>query len=318
MALVSASGYPQYSGSLITPVISARVLERLYETAVTPAISDTSYFGEIQNVSDQVTFYRNPTAVVRRSTKGGQIVHDTLETSPITITIDHALEASLKVDALDKRMIKNWASLEAGYREDLVKQIEDVIDTHFLSNLYSSGSVAPENKGATAGVISANINLGTPGAPVVLTPANVLDFLTNVELVFRERNVDIYRDNVWAVAPPVLNTTLMQSDLKSALFSGLDRSTYLMNNRISDRKIAGFDLMLTNKAPRVLDVGTGKQCYHMMFGLKKASAFAFNQVESRQIRDVNDWNDYVQTRYVYGIGTMYPEFLVDAYITFTP
>lgn len=318
MAIKSASGYPQYSGSLISPVVSARVLERVYETAVTPAIADTSWFGEIRNTGDQVTFFRNPTAVVRRSTKGGQIVHDTIDTSPITITIDHALEASLKVDPLDKRMVKNWASLEAGYREDLVKQIENVIDSHFLSYLYTSDSVAPENKGANAGVISGNINLGAPGAPIVLTPANALDFLTTIDLVFRERNVDIYRDNVYCVAPPVLNTTLMQSDLKSALFSGLNRSTYLMNGRISDNRVAGFDIMCTNKAPRVFDAGTGKWCYHLMFGLKKATAFAFNQVDSRQINDVNDWMQYVQSRYIYGIGTLYPEFLVDAYVTFTP
>lgn len=318
MAIVSASGYPQYSGSLIHPVISKRVLERVYETAVTPAISDTSWFGQIRRTGDQITFFRNPTAVVRRSTKGGQIVHDTIETSPITITIDHALEASLKVDPLDKRMVSNWAGLEAGYREDLVRQIENVVDKHFLTYLYTSNSVAPENMGTNAGVISRNINLGAPGAPIVLTPGNILDFMTNLDLVYRERNVDIYRDKTWMVGPPVMNTTLMQSDLKSALFSGLDRSTYLMNNRISDRTIAGFDVMLTNKAPRVFDAVAGKWCYHIMSGLKKATAFAFDQVDAREIKDVNDWMHYVQSRYLYGIGTLYPEFLVDAYVTFTP
>jgi hypothetical protein len=316
MAIVSAAGYPQYSGSLVHPVVSARVLERVYETAITPSIADTSWFGEINNVGDQVTFFRNPTAVVRRSTKGGNIRHDTIDSSPITITIDHALEASLKVDPLDKRMVKNWASLEAGYREDLARQIEGVIDDHFLSTLYTGNNIAPENKGLTAGVISGNINLGAPGAPVVLTPGNILDFMMHVELVFRERNVDIYRETPWMVGPPVLNTTLMTSDLKSALFSGLDRATVLMNGRIADRPIAGFDVMLTNKAPRVFDVARGKWCYHILFGLKKATAFAFNNAQARTIEDVNDWMSYTQSRYVYGLGTLYPEFLVDAYVTF--
>lgn len=316
MSIQSAASYPQYSGSLIHPVISARVLERVYETAVTPAIADTSYYGEISQTGDQVTFFRQPTAVVRRSTKGGNIVHDNIDSSPITITIDHALEASLRVDPLDKRMVKNWASLEAGYREDLARKIENRIDEHFLSFLYTGNNVAPENKGINAGVITQSVNLGAPGAPVVLTPANIVDFLMHVELVFRERNVDIYKDKAYLVAPPQLNTTLMTSDLKTALYSGLGKATALMNNRISDNAIAGFDIMLTNKAPRVYDAARGKWCYHLMFGLKKATAFAFNQVQAREIEDVNDWMKYTQSRYVYGLGVMYPEYLVDAYVTF--
>lgn len=317
MGIASASGYSQNSGMLTQPIVSRRVIERVYETAVTPAITDTSGFGEIANVGDQITFYRAPSAFVRTSTKGGQIVHDTLESSPLTLTIDHALEASMKVDPLDKRFVSNWSSLEAGYREDLAKRIEDRIDTHFLSSLYTSGAVAPENRGATAGVISRSINLGAPGAPLVVTPANVFNLLSDIELVMRERNVDVYRENTWLVANPQFNSIIMQSELKAAYFSGLPRSTMLMNNRICDQKILGFDIMLTNKVARVFDPVAGKWCYHVLFGLKKANAFMFKQVDSRVIQDVNDWMDYVQSRYIYGFGSMYPEYAGNAYITFT-
>ena len=318
MAIVSASGYPQYSGSLINPVISTRILERVYETSIAMAMSDTSWFGEIRNVGDQVTFFRSPSAYVRRSTKGGQIVHDTLSTSPITITIDHALEASLKVDPLDKRMIAQWSNLEAKYCEDLARQIERVIDDHFLNSLYVGNSIAPENRGPNAGVISRNINLGAPGAPIILTAGNVVDFLLQLELVFRERSVDIYRDTPILAAPPIFNTLLMGSELRNALMSGLGKATVLMNGRVTDQKMAGFDVLLSNNVPRVWDNTVGKWCYHLISLLKKANALAFYPAQSREIEDVNDWMKYTQSRYVYGFGTIYPEFMVDAYVTFTP
>ena len=316
MAIPSAAGYPQYSGSLIHPVVSTRVLTRLYESAITPGIADTSYYGEIRNQGDQITFMRSPSAVVRRSTKGGQIVHDTLETTPLTITIDHALEASVKVDPLDKRMIKNWSTLEAGYREDLVRRLEQVIDSHVLTSLYAGNVIAPENRGASAGVITGSFNLGSPGAPIVLTSGNIVNFLLMLENVFRERNIDIYRETPWLTGPPFLNYLLMTSELRAALTSGLTRHTVLMNSRISEQAIAGFHLMLSNNAPRVYDPVAGRYCYHLLGGLKRALAFAFDQVQAREIDDVNDWMKYTQSRYVYGFGVVYPEFLIDAYVTF--
>ena len=318
MAIAAAAGYPQYSGSLIHPVISARVLERLYETAVIPSICDTSWFGEISQQGDQVTFFRPARAVVRRSTKGGLIKHDTIDTSPVTLSVDYALESSLTYDPLDKRMAQGWATLEASYHVELAKQLEFEVDYHLLNQLYTGNNVAPENKGATAGVITGSVNLGTPGAPILLTPSNVLEFLTSVELVFRERNIDIYREPVWNVSPPQFNQVLMNSDLKSALFSGLSRSTYLGNGRISENKIAGFDIRVTNHAPSVIDAVTGKRCYHVMFGLTKASAFMLQHIASREIEDANGWNKYVQSRHLYGFGVVYPEYLVDCYVTFTP
>lgn len=316
MSIKAATSYPQYSGSLISPVISKRVLERLHETAVIPSICDTSWFGEISQVGDQVTFYRPARAVVRRSTKGGVIKHDHIDSSPVTITVDYALESSLEYDPLDKRMAQGWASLEASYHVELAKTIEYTIDRHLLTQMYAGNAVDPFNKGANAGVITQSINLGAPGAPLLLTSANVLTVLTQVEQVFRERNIDIYREDVWNISPPQMNQILMNSPLNSALVSGLGRSTYLTNGRIIDQKLAGFTIHTTNHAPMVVDAATGKRCYHVMFGLKKANAFMLQQVGQREVESESVWSRFIQSRYLYGFGSLYPEYVVDVYCTF--
>ena len=61
-----------------------------------------------------------------------------------------------------------------------------VVDTETLAFLV--GKAIATNRGATAGRLSANINLGTSGAPVVITPANVIDYIVDHGIVLDEAN----------------------------------------------------------------------------------------------------------------------------------
>ena len=73
MPVPAAAGYPQYSGSLITPIFRMDLLERFYDTTLYSEISTTEYTGELNKGGDQITFMREPKVIVRDYDKNGKI-----------------------------------------------------------------------------------------------------------------------------------------------------------------------------------------------------------------------------------------------------
>ena len=75
MPLASASGYPAYTGSLIPPMFSSKLVEQFYCTSTYADITTTEYTGELNRCGDQITFFRSPRVRVRRGQKDSTIRH---------------------------------------------------------------------------------------------------------------------------------------------------------------------------------------------------------------------------------------------------
>lgn len=302
MAVKAAAGYPQYSNNIITPMFSMDLLERFYCTTVFSDISTTEYSGELQKCGDQITFFREPEVRVREYNKNQRIEHDTIDSEPLTMVIDRALDFSIKMNQIDEEQICNFDRWRESFLRRASYQLARTIDGTVLNSLFLD--VSPFNRGANAGVLSRNLNLGTAGAPVVVTTSNIIDTMSKVHQVLDEQCAP--REGRYMVVPPSWLTVLRASDLKSALVTGLGWSP-MVNGRLPET-VMGFNILESTNL-RMDAAGN----YHIISGVKSATAFASQIDKTRVIEDVDDWATYYQGLAVYGFKTVYPDALVDVY-----
>jgi hypothetical protein len=311
MPVPAASGYPQYSGNLITPLFSMDLLERFYASTIYSDISTTEYTGELEKAGDQITFWREPRVRVRDTTKNQPIEHDTISSEPITMTIDKAKDFSIKMSQIDEVQIQNFPTWKEKFLASAGRELAIAIDGPLMTEMYTSVDVY--NQGATAGIKSQNINLGTAGAPIAITKSNVTDVLSTVHQVLDEQNAPT--DNRFITMPPAAITVLRNSDLRAAYLTGLSWSP-LVNGKLPD-EVMGFTIMRSNLIPSVIDPTVMLRAYHIVAGVKSATAFAAQIEKTRVIEDKDDWATYYQGLTVYGFKVLYPDALVHLYATFS-
>lgn len=309
MPIPAASGYPQYSNSLITPLFRMDLLERFYTTTVYSDISTTEYTGDLQKGGDQITFMREPKVVVRDYDKNGKIVHDTIDGEPVTMTIDYAKTFSIKMNHIDERQIQNFDKWKAAFLKSAGYELTRAIDPQLLTEMWTN--VAAYNQGATAGLVSKNINLGVTGTPVAITPTNVALVLAQVWQVLDEALAP--RDGRFIVLPSAALTVLKASELRLAYATGLN-STPMINGKLPG-EVAGFTVLESQNVPSVMDGSS--RAYHIVAGVKMATAFAAQIEDSRVVTDKDDWANYYQGLSVYGFKVLYPDALVHLYATFS-
>lgn len=309
MAVPAASGYPQYSNSLITPLFRMDLLERFYTTTVYSDISTTEYTGDLNKGGDQITFMREPKVVVRDYDKNGKIIHDTIDGEPVTMTIDFAKTFSIKMNHIDEKQIQNFDRWKAAFLKSAGYELTRAIDPQLLTEMWTN--VAPYNQGDTAGLVSKNVNLGKTGTPVAVTSTNVASVLAQVWQVLDEALAP--RDGRFIVLPSVAMTVLKNSELRLAYATGLN-STPMINGRLPDT-VAGFTILESQNVPSVMD--GSDRVYHIVAGVKMATAFAAQIEDSRVVTDKDDWANYYQGLSVYGFKVLYPDALVHLYAKFT-
>jgi hypothetical protein len=310
MGIPAASGYPQYSGNLITPIFRMELLERWYCSTIYSDVSTTEYTGELNQGGDEIIFWREPKVMVRKYIKNQPIIHDTIDGEPVKMVIDQAYNFSIKINKIDQQQIQNWDNWKAGFLRSSGLELARTIDPLLLTEMWSSTS--PFNQGANAGVKSGSVNLGTPGAPIVLTSANITQVLSFVHQVLDEACAP--KEGRFVTLPPAGIAVLRNSDLRAAYLTGLSWSP-LVNGRLPET-VMGFTILESNYIPTVVDGGTGKLVYHLVAGVKMATAFAATIEDSRVITDKDDWADYYQGLSVFGFKVLYEDGLVHIYATF--
>lgn len=310
MAVPAASGYPQYSNSLITPLFRMDLLERFYTTTVYSDISTTEYTGDLNRGGDQITFMREPKVMVRDYDKNGKITHDTIDGEPVTMTVDFAKTFSIKMNHIDEKQIQNFDKWKAAFLKSAGYELTRSIDPQLMTEMWTN--VAPYNQGANAGLISKNINLGATGSPLAVNPANVAVVLAQVWQALDEALAP--REGRFIVLPSAALTVLKASELRLAYATGLS-GTPMINGKLPDT-VAGFTILESQNVPSVMDGSV--RAYHIVAGVKMATAFAAQIEDSRVVTDKDDWANYYQGLSVYGFKVLYPDALVHLYASFSP
>ena len=345
MAITSASG--GFTGNFSTIMYSKQAQIALRKAAVTNAITNNSYFGEIANQGDVVRIQKEPDVTVNALQRHTNISVQKLADEDFSLTIDKANYFAFKMDDIEEQFSHvDFVSLAA---DRAAYKMADSLDTDVLSYMSgyttagakisgvsgtaqhpTSGNLTGEfltanhlKKGdfasiTTSGAADHSIPLATRLPGLTSLPNNTVTPLTVIARMARKMdtaNVDS-RDR-WLVIDPIMVELLKDEDsrLVNADFGG---NGELMNGLVANN-IHGFKVYVSNALPsKGTGAGTaGTANQDANFGVilagqmeAVASAEQINKVEN--YRDPDSFADIVRGMHLYGRKILRPEALVSA------
>jgi len=300
MAFAVSSGKPAYTGNFIPEIWSGKLIENFYDATVLSAISNTDYEGEIKAYGDTVNIRTTPELTIRDYVKGQTLSVENPDKPKLQLLIDKGEYFAAVEDDVDKvqsdvKMMDNW-SKDASERMKI--KIDQRVLTDILPGIHAS------NKGATAGAISGNINLGTSGAPVAMTKTNVIEHIINMGLTLDEANAP--ESGRFLVIPAKMAAYIKQSDLKDASITG-DGSSPLRNGRLG--MIDRFTIYVSHNIKK-----TGSN-FDIVAGHNMGFTFASQMTELETLRSESTFGNIIRGLQVYGYKVVKPEALVQSVVT---
>jgi hypothetical protein len=289
-----------YTGNFIPEIWSGKLIENFYDSTVLSAITNTAYEGEIRNYGDTVNIRTTPELTIRDYQKGMTLTVENPDKAKLQLIIDKGEYFAAVEDDVDK--IQADINLMDTWSKDASERMKIKIDTRVLAAM--PAGVANANKGATAGRISANINLGITATPVAISKTTVLDYLVDIGTVLDEANCP--ESDRWIVIPAKMAGMIKKSDLKDASLTG-DASSILRNGRLG--MIDRFTVYMSHN----LSVTSGK--FSILAGHKMGTTFASQMTNMETIRSETTFGNIVRGLQVYGYKVVKPEALALGVIT---
>jgi hypothetical protein len=316
---------PAYSGSFIPQLWSNKLNAKFYATTMMTEIANTDWEGEIRNQGDTIRIRTAPSITIRDYEGAGSVLQSEVPTPIFTdMQINKAKYFNVQVnDVLAHQADMDLMNM---FTDDAAKQLKIEIENEVFFNWFVTEGAAAANKGAAAGALSAEYNLGTDLGPVdQATPANVLKTILRMSAALDEQNVP--EDGRWLIITPFDRQLLMQTDIAQAYFTGdsastirtgkigmLDRFTVYVSNLLpkggaGKALVPGLGALasganVTNALPRRM----------MVAGTKHSCSFASQIVKTEPLRNQSDFGDLVRGLNVYGRKVVKPEALITALV----
>jgi hypothetical protein len=300
MAFPVTAGRPNYSGNFIPEIWSGKLIENFYDATVLAAISNTNYEGEIRKMGDTVNIRTTPEITIKTYVKGQTLSVENPDKPKIQLVIDKGEYFACIEDDVDK--VQTDVNLMDTWSKDASERMKIKIDQRVLTDILPN--ISSLNKGATAGRITGNINLGTTGAPVAITKANVLDYIVDMGTVLDEANCP--ESDRFLIIPAKMAGFIKKSDLKDASLTG-DSISVLRNGRLG--MIDRFTLYMSHN----LSVTSGK--FSIISGHKMGFTFASQMTEMESLRAESTFGNVIRGLQVYGYQVVKPEALSQGIVT---
>lgn len=231
----------------IPQIWSGKLVEKFYASTVLAAISNTDYEGEIKNQGDTVKIRTKPTITINDYRADGLLSLERPQGNVVELNIDKGKYFNTILD--DVMEVQSDLNALSMWSDDAAEQMKITIDTQVLAGIL--GQADTYNKGATAGKISGDINLGVTTAPLDLVPDNpgagetdVLDAILRLGQCLDEQNIP--ETGRWIVIPTWMATLIKKSELRQAYLSG-DSVSILRNGRLG--MVDRFTLYVSNLLP---------------------------------------------------------------------
>ena len=302
MSVQLSAGYPDLGTMGFIPTLYAdEVNVKYYAACLLPQITNSKFTGKIKDMGDKIIIPNRPTATVRNYTKGQELVRQIPESVQVEMNVNRAKYYCMALDHVDEKQSQIF--LQKEYIFDAVKQMAIAIDTDFFADIYNKADSS--NMGTTAGKISGAFNLGAATGGLALTKSNVVEFITAVRSVLAEQNA--FTGKCWVVVPEWCRNILMNSDLKNAALTGMDKST-LMTGKIME--IDGLSIYISNLMYNVSD-GT-RTCTYIMGGNGDAIAHVAQLTKTRLYEAQNTFALVMDGLQVFDWKVIKPEGLVSA------
>ena len=346
MAIGTAGG--GFDGNFSPIIYSKQAQIALRRAAVTNAITNNSYFGEIANQGDTVRIQKEPDVTVNALQRHTGISVEKLDDSDFSLTIDKANYFAFKMDDIEEQFANvDFTSLAA---DRAAYKMADAMDSDVLSYLsghttagaYITGTSGdaqhPTAGNLTGELLTANhldatdfgnltiAGTATAGDSVPLAPrlpgatalsATTVSPLTVLARMARKmdtQNVDAR--GRWVVLDPVFVEMLKDED--SRMLNGDFGGSGLQNGLVLNN-IHGFRVYVSNALPAAgTGAGTsGTSAQSTNYGVvvagqddAVASAEQINKVEN--YRDPDSFADIVRGMHLYGRKILRPEALITA------
>ena len=346
MAIGTAGG--GFDGNFSPIIYSKQAQIALRRAAVTNAITNNSYFGEIANQGDTVRIQKEPDVTVNALQRHTGISVEKLDDSDFSLTIDKANYFAFKMDDIEEQFSNvDFTSLAADRAAYKMADAMDADVLSYLSGHTSAGAYITTTSGdaqhPTAGnltgelltanhldatdfgnlTISATATAGDsvplaprlPGATALsATTVSPLTVLARMARKMDTQNVDAR--GRWVVLDPVFVEMLKDED--SRMLNGDFGGSGLQNGLVLNN-IHGFRVYVSNALPAngtgAGTSGTGAQDanYGVVVAGQDdavASAEQINKVEN--YRDPDSFADIVRGMHLYGRKILRPEALITA------
>lgn len=297
MSYPVAPGRTQYSGNFIPEIWSGKLQAKFYKTTVFSEISNNDWEGEISGQGDKVHIRTIPTITINDYAKGDNLTNQVPNSAPIELLIDKGKYFAVVLDDVDA--VQTDIKLMDIFTNDATEQMKIAIDALVLDGVKAGAAAA--NKGATAGAISGNLNLGTDAAPRAVTKDNILDLFLDAGQALDEQNVP--ESGRWLVIPSWMASMVKRSDLKQAYLTG-DSISPLRNGKLG--MIDRFMVYVSNNLPK-----TGDGDSYLMAGTKDAITFASQMTNVETLRAQSTFGNIVRGLNVFGYSVIKPEALVN-------
>ena len=300
MAFPVAAGRPNYSGNFIPEIWSGKLIENFYDATVLAAISNTNYEGEIRKYGDTVNIRTTPEITIKTYVKGQTLSVENPDKPKIQLVIDKGEYFACIEDDVDKvqadvNMMDTWS-------KDASERMKIKIDQRVLTDILPS--ISSLNKGASAGRISGNIDLGTSGSAIAITKTNVLEYIVDMGTVLDEANAP--ESDRFLIIPAKMAGYIKKSDLKDASITG-DSVSVLRNGRLG--MIDRFTVYVSHN----LSVTSGK--FSIISGHKMGFTFASQMTEMESLRAESTFGNVIRGLQVYGYQVVKPEALAQGIVT---
>jgi hypothetical protein len=300
----AATPSPAYAGVFIPEVWSGKLVEKFYAATVLGAIANTDYEGEIKNYGDTVQIRQRPDVTIRAYSADQDLNVDRPSVDKISMAVDQGLYFNVALDDVmeiqaDIDHLSIWA-------EDAAEQMKIEVDTDVLTYLTDVGTVGngfddidAANKGATAGAVSGDIDLGTNVTATTgqIHIANTGGEATPIEYILRCGQVldeaNIPETGRFMVIPAWLAALIKNSELKDASLAG-DGTSIVRNGRLG--MIDRFTLYLSN----LLDDQETAGKWPVLFGTNAGFSFASQFTKLETIRSERSFANLLRGLQVYG------------------
>ena len=304
MAFNSASGHNNLPSGNFTPqIFSQKVLNFFRRASVVEDITNTDYYGEIENFGDTVKIIKEPTLTISSYARGAVINPQDLADDQITMVVDQANAFAFKIDDIEER--HSHVNFEALATSSGAFSLKRAYDASVLQ-------VMADGAGITG------TNIGTAGSPVDITGSGNEDVAVNL-LMTMARELDdnsVPEENRWFVAPPIFYENAFKAGAKFAEVQVTgDATTPLRNGLVMQGNIAGFNCYkstaLNNSGTDVVTI-SGQDTtndFVVMAGHMSSTATASHIAKTEVVRSTETFSDIVRGLHVFGRKVLRPEAL---------
>ena len=322
MAFGTAAGYGNLPSGNFTPqIFSQKVLKFFRRASVAEDITNTDYFGEIENFGDTVNIIKEPTISVSSYTRGSVVNTQNIADDQITLTVDQANAFAFKIDDIEER--QSHINFEALSTSSGAFALKRKYDANILQTLSDGAGIAGSAVSGTT-LTTTDTSIGTANAPVNVEADDAgINLMLKMARLLDDQSVP--EENRWFVAPPIFYEKMFQAGNKivEVQVTG-DGSSNLRNGLATPGTLAGFTcykstaLNSTNGTDQITMSGLATDGSEnvILAGHISACATASHIAKTEVVRSTESFSDVVRGLHVFGRKVLRPEALVRGVIDF--